>query len=72
VKKIGKFEIFRGNFPNRKPKPKVADRTQPEQQKIDPTCNKIFDPDPYHKPFKKIKSLLYGLRFLEKSYFFKL
>jgi len=30
-----KFGIFRGNFPN--PNRKMADPTQPEQQKIDPT-----------------------------------
>jgi len=35
--KIEKFGIFRGNFPKPKPKSNIADPTQPEPQKIDPT-----------------------------------
>jgi len=44
---ILKIWDFKGKFSNAKPKPKMADTTQPKQQKFDPTwVKKNFDPDP--------------------------
>jgi len=45
-KKIEKFDIFTGNFPNSNPNHKWL--TRPELQKIDPIWpgSKFFDPDP--------------------------
>jgi len=46
--KVEKFGIFWGKFSKPRPKPNMADPTQPEQQKIDPIWHrsKMFDPDP--------------------------
>jgi len=45
-KKIEKFDVFRGNFPNSNPNHNLL--TRPEPQKIDPTRpgSKNLDPDP--------------------------
>jgi len=46
--KIEKFGIFRGKFPNFRPKPKMADPTQSElsNKKLTRPGSKTFDPDP--------------------------
>jgi len=43
-KKIEKFDILRGNFPNSNPNHKWL--TNPSHKKIVPTRSKIFEPDP--------------------------
>jgi len=55
-KKIGKFGIFRGNFPS----PNLSQRwlTRPEQQKIDPTRVKNIGPRPITNLHQSLYSIL--------------